>query len=435
MSPNLDTLINESANNFAVHGSVYTDPQIFALEMERIFGRTWVYLGHESELPAPGDYISCRIGLQPILVTRSETGALHAFFNRCRHRGAVVCRNQKGNARQFRCFYHGWVYNSTGKLVGLPQRSGYSEDFPQSEMGLVPIARLDTYGGLIFGSLSPDVHSLSDHLGATKRIIDLIFAGSPDQQIVVQSGSMNLRYPGNWKFALENTGDGYHGNYAHDAAWQTLAQSRDEDALRQRRADLNTVSDQINYRELGDARGYPYGHGSLYRPMMESRYPGLRGESKVPSYFDLLESKLGKQRLLEVLSQHNLSIFPNLYLGTINSGQIWKIQPVSVDETEVYQYGYGFAGAPAEICEEALRFQEQFFGPAGFGTPDDLEAFTACQAGLKASSVHWVNVARGMFREQVDDAGVRRGHSTDETPQRALYREWHRLMAKNGATN
>src|SRR6185312_16406580 len=105
-------------------------------EMERIYGRTWVYVGHQSELPKPGDYITAYIGLQPVIVSHGTDGTIYVLMNRCRHRGAVVCREAQGTGGQFRCMYHAWVYDSRGDLIGVAQRNGYGPDFPQAELGL-----------------------------------------------------------------------------------------------------------------------------------------------------------------------------------------------------------------------------------------------------------------------------------------------------------
>src|SRR5258707_306039 len=112
-----------------IHSAVFTDETIFEAELERIFYRYWVFLAHESEIPAPGDYARKEIGRHSIVVTRGADGEVRAFFNRCRHRGTAVCRYERGNAEFFRCPYHGWTYNNKGGLVGVPFPTRYGDEF------------------------------------------------------------------------------------------------------------------------------------------------------------------------------------------------------------------------------------------------------------------------------------------------------------------
>ena len=111
-----------------VHASVYTDADVFAEEMRRIFHRSWVYLGHESEIALPGDYKTTYIGQIPVIISRTEDGRMHGVVNRCVHRGTTVCQMERGNASYFRCEYHGWTYRNSGELIGITQKSGYAAE-------------------------------------------------------------------------------------------------------------------------------------------------------------------------------------------------------------------------------------------------------------------------------------------------------------------
>lgn len=133
----------------AVHGKIYTDPDIFQMEMDKIYSRTWVYVGHESEIANPGDYKTTQIGSQPGIVSRSaDSQSINVLFNRCRHRAASVCQEESGNANAFRCAYHGWTYSNCGKLLGAPFQDGYGEEFKREEMGLIRVPKVDSYRGL-----------------------------------------------------------------------------------------------------------------------------------------------------------------------------------------------------------------------------------------------------------------------------------------------
>jgi phenylpropionate dioxygenase-like ring-hydroxylating dioxygenase large terminal subunit len=135
-----------------VHRSLYTDPTIFAEEMVKIFGGTWVYLGHESEIAKPNDFVARSLGLRPIIITRDRDGKINALMNRCMHRGATVCRQREGSARYFTCGYHGWTYSNSGKCVSVPGDDAYGPDFKLERYNLARILRVETYRGFIFGT-------------------------------------------------------------------------------------------------------------------------------------------------------------------------------------------------------------------------------------------------------------------------------------------
>ena len=135
-----------------VHGSLYTDPDIFAEELRKIWYRTWVFVGHESEVSQPGDYVRKRLGLQDVIMTRDRDGQLHLLLNRCAHRGNQVCDDAKGNSSTFRCPYHGWTYRNTGELVGFPFFKGYGQRELDLRLGRVP--RMDSHHGFVFGSFA-----------------------------------------------------------------------------------------------------------------------------------------------------------------------------------------------------------------------------------------------------------------------------------------
>src|SRR5438445_5601258 len=139
-----------------VHRKIYMDADVFEAEMERIFERTWVFVGHESEIAAAGDYKTVSIGTQPAIMTRDEDGRVHVLMNRCMHRGSTICQEQRGNSSYLRCWYHGWTYTNRGGLVGVPYAAGYGKSFDRSRFSLVR-AKVGIYRGLVFASLNFDV--------------------------------------------------------------------------------------------------------------------------------------------------------------------------------------------------------------------------------------------------------------------------------------
>src|SRR6266511_1956377 len=138
--------------NGLLHRRIFSDPEIHQLELERVFGRSWLFLAHESMLPNPGDYVTNYMGTEPVIVTRDESSGIHAFLNTCRHRGNRVCLFERGNTKQFTCSYHGWTYDLAGKLHSVPYLEGaYLGELDRQSWGLAQVPRIQDYGGLIFG--------------------------------------------------------------------------------------------------------------------------------------------------------------------------------------------------------------------------------------------------------------------------------------------
>src|SRR5215472_12866759 len=136
-----------------VHRSVYTDPELFELEMERIFGRAWLFVGHESQVPHAGDYITTELGRQPVIMVRHRDGSINVLLNRSTHRGAKVVNERKGNAARLTCCYHGWSFDTDGRLAAVPVPEGCAADFDQAAFGLAHAPRVGAYRGFVFASL------------------------------------------------------------------------------------------------------------------------------------------------------------------------------------------------------------------------------------------------------------------------------------------
>jgi benzoate/toluate 1,2-dioxygenase alpha subunit len=408
-------LIVDEADTFEVHTDVYTQPDVFRAEMQNIFERTWVYVAHESQLPKVGDYKTAAIGTQPVIVSRHEDGQVYVLLNRCRHRASVVCRDDVGHSNFFRCPYHNWSYANNGALVGMAQANGYPADFDKSRWGLHRAPRVASYRGLIFASLAADGPSLAEYLAPIRKYVDWWFDRAPTGTITVLPKPHKYPYPGNWKWQAENGHDGYHGNYVHES-WQRLLE----------RAGEGAVKDVRKFRAGGCTRGFAHGHGLLERPGGLSPASSWTGRmmERYPEYATALRRRFTDDGIDEISARRNIFVFPNLYLFDT---QLRVINPVAVDKTEVHLYVYALDGAPAELNEGRYRAHERFYGPSGFGSPDDVEIFVCNQTGVQAAGVDYLLLARGLHREELVD-GEWVGHSTDEVPVRAMYREWKRLM-------
>jgi benzoate/toluate 1,2-dioxygenase subunit alpha len=407
-------LVVDRENDFRVHTSAYLEPEIFDMEMRRIFEQTWVYVAHESEIPDPGDFRTSTIGTQPVIVTRSANGAVNVLLNRCRHRGSVVCREERGRTGRFQCPYHGWTYTNDGTLLGVAQGDGYPEDFDKSAFGLMHAPRVETYRGLIFASLSPHGECLADRLRDIRKYVDVWADKSPVGRLRLTQAMHRYSYPGNWKLQMDNGVDGYHGNYVHESFLQVIE-----------RAGEATVSGYTDLRRTGYTRGLSHGDGLIDRP-----YGGMAGQfdyhdPTLEEYHEQLLKAYGQTRMETVLGQQNVFVFPNLFLF---ESHVRVIRPVHVRETVVEMHPFMLEGVADELNLARLRTHERFFGPAGFGAPDDVEMFVNVQSGLQARAVEWLVMSRGLHRETRNEDGEYVGASTDESPQRAAYREWRRLM-------
>lgn len=409
-----------------VHQKLYTDPEIFAGEMTNIFGLTWVYLAHESEIPNTTDYKTGYLGKRPIIVARDDSGKVRALFNRCTHRGATVCRTHRGSARLFTCPYHGWNFKNSGELAGVPWPKAYGEDFDKKEWGLKQI-RVESYRGFIFGTLNLQAPSLIDYLGPARDYLDQWLDRYDGKNIVV-GNPHRMVYRGNWKLTYDNAADGYHVMFSHRSLFETAARMGEN-------KDMTYFADNPDYSEM-TVQYLGNGH-TLIDQRPNYKNPGDYWKQQRPQPGrEVFEQKIREEykeeadRLLDqaIGAQMNLNIFPNLCLI---GNQIQVIQPYAVDKTELIWYSTTVEGLPEEINLLRMRTQEDF--PA-FGEPDDMTNFEECHIGLTIPEVEWVHTGRGLGvsgRQIVDDRGVIMGPVTDELHIRNYFQEWKRLMSKD----
>lgn len=209
--------IAESLKEGWIPAAFFNDAELHRLELERIFARSWVFVGHESEVSSPGDYVLRYIGEDPFIFVRDEEGKLHVLFDACRHRGAQVCRAEKGNASHFRCPYHGWTYKNNGELIGIPAFKDAYGGLDKKSLGLLPAPHVESLHGFVFASLEPEVPSLDEHLGQMRFYLDMIF-GITDWEVVGEPHRWVV--DANWKIGADNfAGDDYHTLFLHKSMW------------------------------------------------------------------------------------------------------------------------------------------------------------------------------------------------------------------------
>jgi phenylpropionate dioxygenase-like ring-hydroxylating dioxygenase large terminal subunit len=401
-----------------IHASCYTDPRIFAEELEKIFYRGWVFVGHESEIPAPGDFVTRAIGLQPVLMVRGKDQQVRVLLNRCAHRGSLVCPLERGHVKVFTCPYHGWTYDLNGALLGVSYPGAYDQTFEKKTHGLAQAAHCASYRGFVFAKLSPDGISLDEHLGAAKRLIDRSCDMSPEGEVELTAGWLKHRFQSNWKMLIENDTDGYHLGFAH-AALMKVTHSQYQGFA----ADESTIK--------GVLRDWGNGHTEIdFAPGYKRPFDWFGGarEGQYAQYIAAMERRYGKavasQRIFE--GPAHAVIFPNLFLGEMN---IAIFQPISVNESVQWHTPLFLKGAP-ELNVRLLRQSEGAMGPASFLLPEDATIAARNQTGLHARQPEWLDLSRGLRREYVDQEGRIVSHMTDETTNRALWRHYKKIMTQ-----
>lgn len=398
-----------------VHGSLYANPAVFKTELEQIWYKTWIYIGHESEIPRPNDYVMKSIGPQPILMTRDRDGAVHLLFNRCSHRGNHVCTKQKGNAQSFTCQFHAWVFGNDGRLASVPFPDGY-QDLDKSKLGLGRVARVESYRGFVFGSMAAEGETLKEFLGGALEVFDRLIANSPEGEVEVTAGFLKHRVKANWKFVMENETDGYHPPFTHSSIF-SIAQSG--------------IGALYGPKSTAVSRHYGHGHTEIdLRPEFRrlGQPLGWFGTSadKFPDYTARMEAAYGATRAREIMidGSPHVMIFPNLFLAEI---QMFVLQPLAVDETVQHVTALQFKGAPD--LNRRLRQQTMgSVGPAGFLLADDAEMYERSHRGVQSLDPEWIYLARGRHRERHDDQGFEIGHATDEVPSRGIWQYYRRVM-------
>lgn len=405
-----------------IHGSLYTDPDIFQDEMEKVFSRGWVFVGHASEIPESGDYVRRQVGKQPILLTRAKDGQVHALVNRCTHRGNLLCQLDRGNAKTFACAYHGWVFGLNGDLLDTPLPSGYKKDFDAKNYSIAAIPGVGIYRGFIFVRMSKEGISLDEHLGEARSLLDRACDMSPTGEIELTAGWLQHRFKANWKMLPENDTDGYHASAAHNS-FMRVTESQASDYLGDDNEQISEVRDWGNgHTEIDFAPGY-------IKKNRRFEWFGRVPEDKLGSYVEDMEKAYGKEethRRLVAGPPHAI-IFPNLFLAEMN---IVFFFPVSPGEcVQLYTPMY-LKGAP-KVNRRILRQCEGAVGPASFLLPEDVAIAERNQIGLEAEVSPWLDLTRGMEREYTDEKGRTVSRLSDETTNRALWSQYKKVMSAN----
>ena len=408
-----------------IHRRVYSDPDVFELEMERIFGRAWLYVGHTSQVPTPGDYITTELGRQPIVMTRHHDNSVHVLLNRCTHRGAKVVNERKGHAERLICCYHGWNYDTDGKLMGVPVPEGCCEGFDRADFNLARAPRVGEYRGFVFASLSAHGASFEDHIGPMKGNIDDLVDRAPDGALALDAGMHRYVFSGNWKLQIENVLDSYHVPFGHAS---TVNKAGVQFARREgdrKGAEVIETGKQQTASTWKDRKSFTVGngHGWTSNTTLDDN---KRSSAAFDEYKRALAAKVGADRAAEILKPrlHNSLIYPNMSIMGLNI-HVRVIKPLAVDRTEVTIYPIRLLGAPESMNSGNIRLLNVTHSAASFVQTDDLESFVRTQKGLHSQQTDWVDISRGLGAEEPDrEANATRGLATHEMVVRAQYRAW-----------
>jgi p-cumate 2,3-dioxygenase alpha subunit len=415
-------VLNDPASlDFRVHRGAMVEPAVLEQEMRRIFDVCWIYVGHESEVREPGDFVTRTICGRPVILCRDSRSGIRVFLNVCRHRGAVVCRERRGNAKGYYCFYHGWSYDRDGCLDGVPGASSYPPSFERKEFGLASPPHVDAYRGFVFVSFNPAAQPLGDYLAGAKEYLDLVVDQSPTGEMEVVRGTQEYAIQANWKLLVENSFDDYHLMSTHKTWLDYMKKSglsipkpakghvMPAHGVGKALGNGHAVIDNENFRGRPVAKWIPL-YGEEAKPEIER----IRAE---------LEQRLGPERARRVAdTNRNLVVFPNLVVNDGSSVTIRTFHPTAPDRMEVTAWALGPRGESEKARAIRLDSFLTFYGPGGFATPDDVEALESVQKGLAA----WREVPWSVMTRGIDKAGEQL--NTDELHLREFWIHWDRHM-------
>ena len=415
----------------SVHRNLYLDAELFELEMVRLWRNTWIYVGHESQVPNVGDFYTAVIGREPVIMLRGADEVVRVLPNRCAHKGTRLVSAVHGRCAggALRCPYHGWTYRLDGTLRTIPLKGGYEgSGFEASEAskGLQQITAV-SYRGLVFARLGREGPDFHEYFGESLSSIDNMVERSPAGRLEVAGGVLRYLHDCNWKMFVENLNDAMHPMVAHESSAGTAKR-----LWEQAPADTPTpmVIEQfvpfVNGYEFFEKMGVKvYENGHSYTGVnfsIHSKY------SNVGEYERRMVAAYGEERAHRILGEarHNTVYYPSLTIkGAIQAIRV--VRPLAVDKTLIESWTFRLVGAPDDILNRTTTYTRLINAPTSVVGHDDLHCYRSIQEGLASAGNEWVSLHRNYsLAESTSVAGTY--GATNEAPMRGQYRAWERFM-------
>ncbi len=414
MATDMNPLVD--ADRGLISRRIFIDRQIYEQELEQIFARCWLFLCHESQIPLPGDFFTTWMGEDPVLVVRDNAGEVRAFLNVCRHRGNRLCRANDGNAASFTCAYHGWTYRNDGRLTGVPYlKEAYHGELDRGRWGLMPVAQLASYKGLLFATFDKEAPTLREYLGEMAWYLDTFF-DRREGGIEVIGGMHKWVMPCNWKLPAENFGgDGYHVSWSHLSAVQTGSGG-----------DFRVQPDPLG-RVMSPGNGH----------CVAGVGPDMMADPPVPEILEYekqiapeMAARLGPRlgRIKPIVG----TVFPNFSMlrPTSRTFRVWH--PRGPDKTEVWAWVYADKAAPPEVKKAIRLAGARVFGPSGTFEQDDMDNWQGCTQTARGAVARRQELSyeMGVGHESFDEAlgAWASDYRYSEFIQRRFYGRWAQLM-------
>ncbi|MBR0936769.1 aromatic ring-hydroxylating dioxygenase subunit alpha [Bradyrhizobium jicamae] len=415
----------------AVHRDVYVNEEVFQLEMEHMFPNSWVYVGHDSQVPNPGDYYGTTIGTQPVLLVRHTDGTVHVLHNRCPHKGTRITSETCGNTGKFfRCPYHAWSFKTDGSLLAIPLKKGYENTgFEQSQAarGMTPVRHVRNYRGFVFAKINDGGLDFEEFFGESLTSFDNMIDRSPVGRLKVAGGVLRYMHNCNWKMLVENQTDTCHPMVAHESSAGTVVEvwKKAPPGTKKPMA-VEIIAPFMSPYEFFENMGiriWDNGHGHTgVHHSIHSDY------SAVPGYFEKMTAAYGEDRAKAILGEnrHNTVYFPNIMIkGPIQL--LRQFKPIAANKTLVESWTFQLVDAPDMLLERTLMYNRLINAPTSIVGHDDLEMYERAQEGLHSNGNEWVNLQRLYSPDEAGQTNVA-VNGTSEWPMRHQFRAWTKFM-------
>jgi phenylpropionate dioxygenase-like ring-hydroxylating dioxygenase large terminal subunit len=409
---------------------VYLDPGLFDLEMQRLWRNAWIYVGHDSQVPAPGDFYTAQVGSEPVILLRGADSKVRVLPNRCSHKGTKLVSVTRGRCQAglLRCPYHGWTYRLDGTLRAVPLKGGYVGEACASGDPLRGLPEINSfnYRGFVFARLAGVGMEFHEFFGDSLSSIDNMVDRSPEGRLEVAGGVLRYLHDCNWKMYVENLNDAMHPMVAHESSAGTAKRLWSSDAPKPMVIEQFTpfVNDYDFFEKMG-VRVYPNGHS--YTGVNFSIHSSY---SSIGEYERRMIAAYGEERTRAILSEarHNTIYYPSLTIkGAIQTIRVAR--PVAVDKTVIESWTFRLVGAPDEMLARSATYSRLINAPTSMVGHDDLHCYRAIQEGLASASSDWVSLHRNFTPAERSGITGTFG-ATNEAPMRGQYRAWAELMTR-----